>query len=264
MKIKAIFMDLDGTVLRSDHTVSEKLKEKLKELQDKGIKIFISTGRTYTSSLPYISELGITTPVITYNGGRIMDSLTQEVVYEDPVPAEVVKELIKFSRREEVHLNLYVEDLLHIENESEEGLGYSQKAGIPYTLVNFDDFMNKESTKALFIGKNEKLEKLKKELEDKFPQCEFVFSQTTYLEVLNKGVSKGRAVGEIMKKYGFTPEEVMAFGDQWNDLSMLKAVKHGYLMGNATEELKREIVPHMVTLSNDDDGIYHIIKDVEV
>ena len=63
-----------------------------------------------------------------------------------------------------------------------------------------------------------------------------------------------------LKKYDISPEETMAFGDQWNDLEMLKFVKYGYLMGNATEELKQEFSKDKITLSNDEDGIYEVIK----
>ena len=251
MKIKAIFMDMDGTLLRSDHTISDKLKEKLIELDKNGVKIFISTGRMYAAALPYLKQLGITTPVITYNGGKIVDPSTSETLYENPVTAETVKRVIEVSRETGIHLNLY-----------SEGKAYAEKTGLKYVPVNFDEFIGKTSTKALFLGENEKLVKLKEELEKELPQSIFVFSQPTYLEVLNKGVSKGKAVKELINKYGFSEDEVMTFGDQWNDFDMLKLVKYGYLMGNASEDLKKEFTEDRITLSNDDEGIYHIIKDI--
>jgi len=263
MKIKAIFMDMDGTLLRSDHTMSDKLKEKLIELDKNGVKIFISTGRMYAAALPYLKQLGITTPVITYNGGKIVDPSTSETLYENPVTAETVKRVIEVSRETGIHLNLYSDDKLYVENETPEGKAYAEKTGLKYVLVNFDEFIGKTSTKALFLGENEKLVKLKEELEKELPQSIFVFSQPTYLEVLNKGVSKGKAVKELMNKYGFSEDEVMTFGDQWNDFDMLKLVKYGYLMGNASEDLKKEFTEDRITLSNDDEGIYHIIKDNE-
>ena len=116
MKIKAIFMDMDGTLLRSDHTLSDKLKEKLIELDKNGIKIFISTGRMYAATLPYLKQLGITTPVITYNGGKIVDPSTTETLYENPVTEETVKRVIEVSRETGIHLNLYSDDKLYVEN----------------------------------------------------------------------------------------------------------------------------------------------------
>ncbi len=263
MKIKAIFMDLDGTLLNSNHAVSEKLREKLQELKKKGVKVFISTGRSYVASEPFVKEIGIVNPVITYNGARITDPVTGKVIYENPIKAENVEKMIKISREKGIHLNLYTDDKLYIEKESEEGIAYSNKAGMPYVLKNFDDFIGNTSTKGLFLASNEKLQELKKELEKDNEDIYFVFSQPTYLEILNKDVDKGSAVKKMMKKYGFLEDEVMTFGDQWNDLQMLKAVKYGYLMGNASEELKKEFPDDRITLSNDEDGIYHIIKNIE-
>ena len=119
MKIKAIFMDMDGTLLNSNNLVSEKLKNKLQELEKKGIKIFIATGRSYAATSNYVREIGIKNPVITYNGGKIISPLTNEVIYENPINPKNVEKLIKISRERKIHLNLYLDDRLYIEKESE-------------------------------------------------------------------------------------------------------------------------------------------------
>ena len=258
--IKAIFMDLDGTVLTSDHKVSKNLIKKLQELEKKGVKNFVATGRTFASSKPFVNMLGIKNPVINYNGGRIVNPLTSEVIFEKPVKAQDVDKLIKISREKKIHLNLYMDDNLYVEHETEEGEKYSESVEIPYYVKNFDEFIGKSSTKALFIAENSILLELKKELEEKLPHLNFVFSKPHYLECLNKEVNKGLAIKELLKKYGISPEETMAFGDQWNDLEMLKFVKYGYLMGNAEEELKEKFSDDRITLSNDEDGIYEVIK----
>ena len=129
-------------------------------------------------------------------------------------------------------------------------------------MINFDEFRGKTSTKGLFLGDAEILTELKKELEKELSDVNFVFSQPTYLEVLNKDVNKGLAVTEMLKKYDISPDEAMAFGDQWNDLEMLKAVKYGYLMGNAVEELKNIFPEDRIISSNEEDGIYNILKDI--
>ena len=73
--IKAIFMDLDGTVLTSGHKVSKNLIKKLRELEGKRVKTFVATGRTFSSSKPFVEMLGIKNPVINYNGGRVVNPL---------------------------------------------------------------------------------------------------------------------------------------------------------------------------------------------
>lgn len=265
MKIKAIFMDMDGTVLKSDHkTISENLKNKLKELNKKGVKIVIATGRTFTSIVPYIKELEIKEPVITYNGAKIVDSNNGKIIFEKPLSLLEMEKVIEVSRIEGVHLNLYINDQLIIENESDEGKNYSKKAGIPYKVLNFDNILKEKnlSTKGLYLGEIEKLKTIKEKLEKEVEELNLVFSQPTYLEILNKEANKGSAVLEMLKMFDISPEEAMAFGDQWNDLEMLKTVKYGYLMGNATDELKKHFEKEKITLTNDEDGIYHIIKDL--
>ena len=151
-KIKAIFLDLDGTTLTSEHTISENLKNKLNELEKKGVKIFIATGRTFTSASPFIEMLKIKNPVITYNGGRIVDPATKKMVYEKPLDANAVEKIIKIAREKNIHLNLYTDDKLYIEKETDEGKAYAESVGIPYYVENFDNFFGKTSTKALFIN----------------------------------------------------------------------------------------------------------------
>ena len=141
--IKAIFMDLDGTVLTSEHKVSENLIKKLRELEEKGVKIFIATGRTFISSKPFVEMLGVKNPVINYNGGRITNPLNSEVIFEKPIEAQDVEELIKVSREKGIHLNLYMDDKLYIEHETEEGEKYSESVEIPYYVRNFDEFIGK-------------------------------------------------------------------------------------------------------------------------
>ena len=165
MSIKAIFMDMDGTVLTSEHKVSDKLKNKLNELEEKGIKIFVATGRSYSGTKRYLELIGIKNPVITYNGGRIVNPLTDEVVYENAIKPEIVKKIIKLAREKDIHLNLYNEDKLYFERNGGEGEKYAAKTGMPFEVVNFDDFIGKNSTKGLLLAPNEKLLELKEELE---------------------------------------------------------------------------------------------------
>ena len=164
MKIKAVFMDLDGTTLREDLTISNRLKEKINELEGKGIKFFVSTGRSYKSSKPFVEELALKHETITYNGARIVSADDNESnnIYEQPLSSEIVGKLVKISREKGIHLNLYNDDELYVENNSEEAIAYSKSVGINYILEDFDEFNNKTSTKGLFIADNEILLNLKK------------------------------------------------------------------------------------------------------
>ena len=171
-----------------------------------------------------------------------------------------MKNILDISRQSKVHLNLYYKDEMYIDSESEEGLIYAKRSGVPYIVENFENYKGKISTKGLFIGENTRLVELKKELEEKIDELNYVFSSPSYLEVLPKGSNKGLGVLEMLKRFGLTTDEAMAFGDQWNDLEMLKTVKYGYLMGNADEKLKEKFSHDRITLTNDEDGILYILN----
>lgn len=259
--IKAVFMDLDGTTLREDLTISDNLKEKINEFEKKGIKFFVSTGRSYKSSKPYVEELGLRNETITYNGARIVPAnCINNEIYEQPLSKEVVEKLIDVSRSKKIHLNLYNNDDLYVENNSKEAIAYAQGVGIDFILDNFDNFIGKTSTKGLFIAENRILLALKEELENIISEVNYVFSKPNYLEVLNKNVNKGKAVQYVLEKHGISKENAVAFGDQWNDYEMLETVKYGILMGNAPEELKKKFSKNRITLSNDEDGIVYMLE----
>lgn len=265
MGIKAIFMDMDGTLLQSDkETISEQLINKLNELESRGVKIFIATGRSYSAAERFVKKIGIKNPVITYNGGKIINPINNEIIFENPVSTQNIKKLIEFSHEYGVHLNLYYDEKLYIEKETDEGLAYIRKTKMDYIVENFNTFVEtgKVSTKCLFLAEHNKLLKMKEKLEKEIEELIFVFSQDTYLECLNRDVNKGIAVKKMMEKYNFEPNEVIAFGDQWNDYEMLTAVGKGYLMGNANDDIKSKFSKDRITKSNDEDGIFEVIKDL--
>ena len=99
--IKAIFMDLDGTVLTSWHKVSKNLIKKLRELEGKGVKTFVATGRTFSSSKPFVEMLGIKNPVINYNGGRVVNPLNSEVFLKSLLRRRMWRNLSKFQEKRE-------------------------------------------------------------------------------------------------------------------------------------------------------------------
>ncbi len=265
MKVKAVFMDLDGTTLKEDLTISDELKNKISELQNKGIKFFVSTGRSYKSSKRYVEELGLHDETITYNGARIVPTNTEiNDIYEQPLSVDIVSKIIDISKETGIHLNLYYNDDLYVQSANDKAEMYANSVGINYIVENFENFRGKTSTKGLFIAEHEILLDLKHRLETELPDVNYVFSRPYYLEVLNKNVNKGKAVEYIINKHNIKVEETMAFGDQWNDLEMLEFVKYGILMGNAPLDLKNKFSNENITLSNDEDGILYMLNKIEI
>lgn len=257
--IKSIALDLDGTLLNSKKEISKKNMDILREMYEKGIEILIVTGRSYSATKNIIKKLGLPIIAICYNGAKIVDTKTEEVIHEEPLSEEIVKILIDISREKNIHLNLYQNDEWYVENKFNWQTEYYKKnIGIDAIEINFNKFTNLLMTKALFVEERyilEKIEeKIKKEIGDK---VHLTYSQEKYLEILNKNINKGKSLEKILKLKGLTLDSCVAFGDANNDKEMIEIVKYGVAMGNADENLKK--IAKYITNTNDDDGVYEFL-----
>lgn len=246
MKIKVVYLDVDDTIM-VDHdfnSITKELRYQIKRLIDKGIKVRIATGRTYDSAKRILDELGINDITILYNGALAVDK-DKNIIYDEGLSKEKIDKLIDLSREMEIHLNLYKDGMVHFEKETEIGMNYINQNKIKYEVTDLKKLPS--SNKGIFMGDHEKLLKLKDRIEKEVKGVVAVFSKTYYLEVLSEGVSKGSALEHICKYENIDLSEVMAFGDQWNDLVMLKKAGYGYLMGNASDELKKHFSEDKIT-----------------
>jgi Cof subfamily protein (haloacid dehalogenase superfamily) len=256
--IKAIMLDLDGTLLSSDHKISDIDKEVLKKLEGKGIKIFLATGRSYDSMRQYHEELNLTTPSICYNGAKIIYSNEKQKEY--PVKERSLKTLIEIAREYKTHMNIYQHEIWFSENiTNEETEVYKEISGLEPVKKDFDQLDEMFSTKVLYIGENEKLLKIEKDIKNKLGRSvHTTFSKPFFLEVLDKDVNKGTAMKNIMEEENISLSQVIAFGDGLNDKEMLETAGIGVAMGGAFEELKK--VADYVTISSNESGVGEFLK----
>ncbi|MFK4785730.1 Cof-type HAD-IIB family hydrolase [Fusobacterium sp. MFO224] len=263
MKIKAVALDMDGTLLTSNHHPSERTKKFLLELEKRGVTIIIATGRAYYSTLPIIKEIGLKSGfVICYNGANVFNSEDNSLVFQNNLEEEYVKKMIEISRETNTHLNLYQDDILYCEDVNrEEVIYYSNKCSIKAHEKDFDTFENYNIPKNLFIAPYEKLIELEKlVLKRTNNNVHTTFSSRIFLEVLNKNTNKGETLKWLLNNLNISLEETCAFGDAENDFEMLKVVKYGVAMGNAQEDFKKRL--NYSTLNNDEDGIVEFLKKI--
>ncbi|NLK62576.1 MAG: HAD family phosphatase [Fusobacteria bacterium] len=253
-KIKAIFIDLDGTLLNTEKKISELNKKVIKKLIEKGISVHIATGRSYYSMKSYKDELGLDTEIICYNGAKIIDGLTEETINEILLKEDVSKKIIEIGRKNNIHMNVFQNEKLYVENENEIIQNYKITSSINYNIKNFNTFNNYEFLKIMFIDENSILKKVEKEIRAVLSnEVYLAYSRSTYLEILDKNVSKGGAVGVVIDRRKLKKEETMAIGDAENDIEMLDIVGTPVCMGNADENIKnryKNIAP-----SNDESGL---------
>lgn len=260
MKLKAVALDLDGTLLNSDKKISDINREVLKELERQGVKIIIVTGRTYSAAKPYAEDLGAGGVVISYNGAKVVEYENDKVIFEMPLQGEYVKELIRIGRRTGVNLFLYQNNQWYVEDSSKpEVIDYARARNLIPVEKDFYNFDNYDMTKTVFMGTPEVLDMVSQEVNKALGDRVYkAKSLDTLYEVLNKEVNKGLVLNKILKTYGISPEECAAFGDAVNDIEMLTSVKYGVAMGNASIEVKRSV--DYITDTNDNNGVAKFLK----
>ncbi|MCK5780656.1 MAG: HAD family phosphatase [Psychrilyobacter sp.] len=256
--IEAVVLDLDGTLLTDDHIITNLNKEVLQKLIDKRVKVFLATGRSFNAMKRYHEELKLSTPAICYNGAKII--YKNGDILEFPLEKKSLDVLTRLGRKYNTHLNYYNNEVLYAEDTSrEEAKLYTDISGLVPVQTDYDNLDFSTSTKALYVGDNEVLLRIEKEIKDELGDGVYTtFSKPFFLEVLHGDVNKGSAMKRIMKEENIDITKVIAFGDALNDLEMLISAGIGVAMENAFVEVKNKT--KYSTLSNNNSGIGEYLK----
>lgn len=236
--IKFIATDIDGTILAPGCDFTEGVVTCISRLQDMGIKVVLVTGRMNKAALLIRDELGLNTPVVSYQGGLINDG--GNVLYERYLSEVQAKKIIKWAKDENIHINLYNNDTLYSECDDEEVQRYGRAQHIDYIVRPFDEIKPDKVNKILAIDyyNPQRIDRYEKELPDLFPELYIIKSTPNFLEFSNPEGSKYCAVRFLQEYWGIKESETLTIGDQNNDISLLRAGGIKVAMGNATEELK--------------------------
>lgn len=258
--MKAVALDLDGTLLNSKKEISEENKNILKKLSENGVEILIVTGRPYPITKKIAESLEIPLTVICYNGARVMNLKTDEIIFEKVLEEKQVLKIIEFCRKNKKDLNLFQNDIWYVEDLESIGTKYYKKnSRLEPTLKSFDTFDSFKMIKSIIIDENNVLEEVEKELREILGNSVyFTYSQDKYLEILNKEVNKGLTLKNVLEEKGIEMSECIAFGDAHNDLEMLELAGVGVAMGNAHEILKSRV--QHITDTNDNNGVGKFLK----
>ncbi len=258
-RIRAIAFDMDGTLLTDDKQISSRTRRCFKALDRMGISLILSTGRSFEALEPYKNILNLNHPVICYNGARIIGN-NGELIMDHLLPDDISRSIIDFARKKGVHIQIYRNGKLYFEKRTSEADFYENHVNIKGEIINFDDFNPPRFIKMMYLGDHEYLDGLGREIKKHFgDRLTVMFSNPVFLEFMKGGVSKGRALLEVADYLDISTENIMAFGDGQNDISMIETAGIGVAMENAVDEVKT--VADSVTLSNNDDGVARFLED---
>lgn len=269
MKYKLVAIDMDGTLLNSKNEISKKNKEAIKKATDKGAKVVLSTGRIFPSALHYAKYLEIGTPIISCNGAYVAEHDKLNIIYEKPISVEVSKEIMNLAEKKEIYYHFYDDTTFFARRFSEtvnnyyklnEKIDRNERINIRI-IDNPIKMMDEEKPlvyKFVFVDDDrEKLLEFRKEV-SKIDGVEVASSWWNNVEIMNRGVSKGRALLELCNLLSIDRSEVVAIGDNENDISMLKIAGFSIAMGNGEEKVKK--IANVVTKTNDESGVGEAIE----
>lgn len=264
--IKVLILDIDGTISGKSNQVNRRVKNAINQVKNRGIKIGLATGRMYNSALKFYEEIEANLPIIAYNGAWIQNPNSQEILLHKPVKHDIAKEIITYfkekQKQNEIEIHLYFDDKLYVEKITKNTEYYVDRSGTPANLIaNFDHFLQENPTKILASSLDTNLiTQMLTELKNVYDEEQVFLTQSNpiYLEVTDAGVNKGMALQYLTEKIlGYSREEVMAIGDNFNDLTMLKYAGFSVAMGDAPQEVKD--IASTVTLDVENDGVADIL-----
>lgn len=266
MKISAICTDIDGTLLNSNRELSPRTIAAVKALHNK-IPFILASSRMPSAMRHLQAELGILDqPMICFNGGYVLlyeagSQAEPKVLDTVEIPAGICQTIFDLSQGTDIHVSLYVNDEWHAPQQDQWTEREIRNTKVNPTISKIEDILTSWKTaesgahKVMCMGSEEAIAQMAEALEKQFPREIYVYrSKTTYLEIAPRAISKATALEMLLKdRFGIPMAEVMAFGDNYNDIDLLQAVGLGIAVGNAKEEVKA--VAKEVTLPSVEDGV---------
>lgn len=275
MKLEAIILDLDGTLLTSDKVVSPRTRDILLKAQEQGIKVILASGRPTRGMLDVASDLKLDKYhglVVSYNGACVVDIQTGETQYQKPLSVDQTKRILQHIKQFDVIAmledNEYIcvrdvyENEISVHGKTLNVLEYEARC-CNYLLKEVEDlaqYVSKPQNKLQLSGNDYYLQKVYKELAAPFEgEINSMFTSDFYFEFNALGVNKAEALRHVLEKLDVDVEKTISFGDGQNDESIIRLAKVGVAMGNAIDEIKE--LADRVTLTNDQEGVAVVLEE---
>ncbi|MBV9402878.1 MAG: HAD family phosphatase [Candidatus Eremiobacteraeota bacterium] len=238
--VKLLAVDLDGTLVGADLQIRPRVIDAIAQARERGIYGCIVTGRMFQAALPYVRQLEFDRPVICYQGAAIVDPNSDEVLQHVALDNSLVLEISKRVLADRMHLQLYANDHFYVQEENEFSAFYARLSGVRPILVDslLEKFRFSDATKIVVIDRPERAKSYAQTLQATFGDRAYITrSFPEFVEILSRDVDKGQALRFVAAHAGVPTEEVLAIGDSWNDVPLLRAAGFGIAMASSPPEL---------------------------
>lgn len=252
--IKAVFFDIDGTLVSfNTRQIPESTKESIKEIRNNGVKVFIATGRHFST----INNLGDAEfdGYVTMNGCYCLTD-PKNVIFKKRIDPSDINAFIDYLQQVREFPCVFVEEhqltINYTDEETDYLMNLLKTNSLPINPLDY--YRDKELFQLTAFFKRSQEE----EVMGVLPNCSAMRWYPTFADVISKGADKGVGIDKFCEYFGFTKEETIAFGDGGNDVEMLRHAGIGVAMGNAREEVK-QVADH-VTDSVDNNGVLKALQ----
>lgn len=287
--IKLIAMDMDGTLLKSDNTIDEHTKAVLMDVQQRGVRLVLASGRSYNKLMKYAKELKMDQYggyLIEVNGLALYDLKQQKRDVKEGLDLQDIQEIFHFGEPYELEMQAIFDDgmFIHIperllpakiayrkEHHLPEDYPWTRGAlpfrymhdnreGYPkQTYIHNIEEINRSVNKICYAAEKEEIDHFLEALRNRYENRFWIGRTTTnWLEIMPKHITKGNALSALAQTLHIDMNEILAFGDGENDIEMLQSVTYGIAMDNALDNVKA--VAYDITAHHNDEGIAKAIE----
>lgn len=264
MKYKLLAFDIDGTLTNSEKIITDATKEAIFKAMYAGATVAIATGRPVCGAVRYAGELRLKENngyIMSLNGGIIVRCSDDKVISRSLIPHEYYEEIYRLAAENDVNIMTYDGDTVVSEVIDDPYLSEEARLnGLDKKQVdNLLDYLDYDVPKFLMLGDGDRLAQVEKNVYAKLHDRLDVYrSEPYFLEILPKNVNKASGLEKLALETGAERNEIMAFGDGFNDISMIEYAGTGVAMGNANEKARKKA--DIVAPTNDEDGIAWVIN----
>lgn len=264
MKYKVLAFDIDGTLTNSKKEITPGTKAAIMAAMDSGVTVAIATGRPVPGVKEYVKELELIERggyVISLNGGIVISCKDNRIISQSLIPMEYYGQICDLAKQYNVTLLTYEGDDVISENPENEFVQIEARINKikSRAVENIKSYLNFSVPKFLMVANGDYLAKVEPEIKEILSDKLDVYrSEPFFLEIVPKGINKANALSALLNDVGANREELMAFGDGFNDISMIEFAGMGIAMANGNALIKEKA--DYVALSNDEDGIVSVLE----
>ena len=268
LPIRLIALDIDGTIIGDDHEIAERTLRAVRAAMDRDVAVSLVTGRMVSSAMRFATDLGLTGPIVGYQGGLIRAMPLPDtrrlgkLLLHTPLPAEAARSILTWTRARglDPHVNHLERFILRADDPRADD--YSAFMGARAELVpDLLEAIDHPVTKILAVGEPPVPVEVAPLARAEFAgRADVTISHPRFLEFVAPGVSKGRAIRFLARRLHIPLAATLAIGDQWNDLEMIAEVGHGTAMPSAPPEV--QAAARYVAAPLEDDGAARMIEDL--